>query len=151
MSEFYGRLTGNSKEVTRTGNYASGITARVETWGSIIKTQFFMDASERHAARIEITDKEGNQTGFETFIDADVLAKYRAIPRIQREVGEVMLAIESLNFALAEVAEAAETRDARTAAGESELSGCICPVRGSQGLVRVDTAGCPVHHPDESA
>ena len=80
MSEFYARVQGGRSETTRTGTRGSGIRATVETWQSIVRTAFAMapddsGAMTLHRARVAVTDKHGNDTGFKFDIDADGLAR----------------------------------------------------------------------------
>lgn len=105
MSEFYARIRGNRGEATRGGSKASGITATVETWQSILRVSMHCtDESDEHkgvsghVSYVNLTDKHGNHTGFTLMFDADAIAGLAAEREVlSKEIEAVEQALDVLN------------------------------------------------------
>ena len=59
MSQFYGTVQGNHKEVSRRGSKSSGIITYAASWAGAVRVQVYAASNGREMARVELVKWHG--------------------------------------------------------------------------------------------
>ena len=97
MSEFYGRIQGGRGEATRCGSRASGISATVESWTSVLATTMH-DMDGEHRTYIDLHGKHGMSVLYVGF-NADLAYTHAQDDRVKDALRKVEEAVKHLDAA----------------------------------------------------